>query len=398
MLIIIFNKIVLKVSLTYPPTIMCFTFLLILVLASFSNHIFGYGDLSIYTLSVIFIGCVFFSIGGVLSLVLKRRVYSQVMFDSRLVKFILLGLLAYFPILYIEFAAYNQDLSFAFKILRLRELGLEEQVYSILTNNMIILSGVMYLLFMYLYSHKIVNLRWLLFSMALFFSYNLLTGTRATIIFLVVGSVLLYVNQTKKINKKLIFSILLAAFFLGGAVAVFMGKDGADRDKGIIYNTPYVVENYFSYGIQGVYLFDNYILKKYPIKPNWDVLSGFKLIGSKLGFDFDMHSKHADFSYFGNGKSGNVYTMFFSVYPLYGVFGLIVFFSIYGFFSSSLYYSSSPINSILLAYINGALVIGVFNEQFFTNLLYTLKLILVLFFLQLISKFKYGNRCNSSLV
>lgn len=398
LLLFLFNYIFIENKMTYPPNVFVLTFGCIIFFAIILNSLYDYNDINLGTLSVILSGCFCFTIGGVLSRVRKKLKTHKVMLSVKAVKISVFLLLLYYPLIYSEFNSYNSDMTFAIKILRIREQGLDEQLYSIFSNNMIIFSGAVYLSVMYLYSHARVSVYWLALSLMIFVAYSLLTGTRATIIFLVVSSIFLYINQVEKINKKLLFAVFLTAFFAGGVIAVFMGKDGADRDKGIVYNVPYVLENYFSYGIQGIYLFDNYVLDKYNISPSWDVLVGSKQVLNKFGTDLDVKSKHADFSSFGNGRSGNVYTIYFAVYPLYGLLGVCLFFTFYGFVSSALYYSTSSISSILLGYINGALVIGIFNEQVFTNILYTVKLAFIVSIFALINKVKYEVRGSCRLV
>ncbi len=388
-------------KITYPPNLLTLTYIVILSVAYFVVTAFDYNHINMATLAIIYVGCFFFSIGATYyQFLIKEKVRkdNKVNIGIWPVKVALLMLILYYPVLYKEFSSYNPSSSFAIKILRIREMGLEEKVYSTLTNNMIILSGIIYLAMMYLYSHIKVSIYWLCISLSTFVAYSLLTGTRATIIFLVVSSILIYINQAKKIKKGLLISLFLSAFFVGGVIAVFMGKDGANREQGIMYNAPYVLENYFSYGIQGVFLLDNYVTDKYKITPSWDILSGTKTILNKLGMGLEMKSKHAEFSYFGNGKYGNVYTMFFSVYPYYGILGVVMFFTFFGFVSSFLYSNGSSVSAILLGYINGAIVISIFNEQVFTNLIYTIKIIIILSIFSFINKVKYEFRNNYSLV
>jgi len=383
------NVALLRKKLIHPSIVLNLSFLLVISIACISVYFFDFYTISTETYSIVLTGCTFFSIGGwctdyLFRNKIKYRLYSEV--KKNLVKSLIIMTLVLFPVVYREFEALIPGVSFGVKILRIRELGLEEQIYSTLSNNIIVLASISYLIAMYAYSKKIISINWLLLSLVLFVFYNVLTGTRAPIIFLGVASVFIYLRESERQSISVLISLVLGIFISGGLIAIYMGKDGADRDLSFVQNIPYIIENYFSYTVQGIILFDNYVVNKFNIDPSWDFLSGIKGILNKFGAGFSLYSKHADFSNFSESRSGNVYTMFFSIYPNYGLIGTVIFFSFYGSLASFLFNSRGVISSVLVSYVCGALVIGIFNEQFFTNLIFTIKLTLVLLFLSLLSR------------
>jgi len=385
-----------KKSFLYPACLFCFVFMLTLTLAYGAIFLFGFYPISYETMAVYGAGNISFIIGALLtSKVFPEKRNNSVVNNYKYLKVIfmivLVFLIFYSPVLYKEFIQATPPMSFSLRILRIRERGLTEQVYSTLSNNLIILSTFLIMLGAYLYSKSKLNIVFLILAYITFASYNFITGTRAAIILISLACVFVYVINTQKISKLFIFSGLIVTFLLGAFVAIFMGKDGMDRNQGIDKNLGKVVENYFSYTVQGVILFDNYLIQeKSGVAPNWDILSGTKEVVNKVSATqvFDVNTKFSDFSYFSKDKTGNVYTIYFSVYPLYGFTGVLIFFLFYGAFCAFIYERNKGVWTVFLCYLNATLCLNIFNEQIFTNMIFTLKLMAFIFCLRWVERIK----------
>lgn len=359
-----------------------------------SHYLFDFYQISLESYAIYGTGNIAFITGGLIAgLVVKRNKTGNISKDIsdstiNLIKLFILVLILYLPFAYNEFKYATPDMPLSLKILRIRERGLEEQVFSTITNNMIILSSCLIMFVTYLFARKKIHINYYILTYGLFCFYNFITGTRAAILLITLSCIFVYLLNTLKTSKLFLISIATTAVVLGAIVAIFMGKDGMDRDQGLIENINKVANNYFSYTVQGVILFDNYVVSKEPIEANWDILSGSADVINKIaGSDIiDTNSKFSDFSHFSDRNDGNVYTIYFSLYPIYGVFGVILFFILYGVGCEVLYNRGPGMVSILVGYINASLCLNIFNEQIFTNLIFTIKFILFLIFMRVIER------------
>jgi oligosaccharide repeat unit polymerase len=389
-----FLKYVLRKNYTHPPTLFCAVFTVVLTMAYISHYLFEFYQISIESYAIYGTGNLAFIIGSLLAgLIVKRDKTGNLTKDIstttvNLIKLLILVLVLYLPFAYNEFKYATPDMPLSLKILRIREKGLDEQVFNTITNNMIIMSSCVIMFVTYLFARKKIHIGYYIVAYGLFCFYNFITGTRAAILLITLSCIFVYLLNTFKTSKVFLISIATSAVILGAIVAIFMGKDGMDRDQGLVDNLNKVANNYFSYTVQGVILFDNYVVSKEPIRANWDILSGSaevvnKIIGSNI---IETDSKFSDFSHFSDQNDGNVYTIYFSLYPIYGVLGVIIFFIFYGAGCEILYNKGPGIVSILVGYINATLCLNIFNEQIFTNLIFTIKFIIFLIFMRFIER------------
>lgn len=391
-----FLKAVLKERYTHPPTLFCAVFTFVLTMAFLSHYLFGFYQISVETYAIYGIGNMAFIAGGLFSRVASNgSVHDRPVTEINkrainFMKFLMVILIIYVPIAYNEFKYATPDMPLSLKILRIRERGLEEQVFSTITNNMIVISSCLIMYATYLFSRKKVNILNYIVIYALFCFYNFITGTRAAILLITLSCIFVYLLNTTKSSKFFLLSIGTSAVVLGAIVAIFMGKDGMDREQSLASNLNKVGSNYFSYTVQGVILFDNYVMGKEKIEPNWDILSGTAEIVNKVAGEkiIDTNSKFSDFSHFSDQNDGNVYTIYFSLYPLYGLLGVILFFVLYGAICGGLYNIGPGIVSIFVGYINATLCLNIFNEQIFTNLIFTIKFVFFLVLVRVIERVK----------
>ncbi|MBC6523678.1 O-antigen polymerase [Escherichia marmotae] len=392
----VFLKFGLRKKITHPPTLFCAIFSFVLSMAYIAHMTLGFYEISYESYAIYGLGNLSFIAGGMITDALMRRNIKnniQVTLNNHasiLLKVLIFTLLLYFPIAYNEFKHATPDMPLALKILRIRERGLEEQVYSTITNNMIILSSCLVMYITFIFSIKKINIYYYALTFFLFCAYNFMTGTRAAIILISIACIFIYLLNTNKSSKFFLLSVGATAIILGALVAVFMGKDGMERDESLLANLNKVADNYFSYTVQGVILFDGYVVGREKITPNWDILSGSAEVINKITNSniFNINSKFSEFSHFAKNKDGNVYTIYFAIYPLYGLIGVILFFLLYGIVCTILYNHGPGIVSVLVGYINATLCLNIFNEQVFINIIFTIKFICFLLLMRCFERIK----------
>ncbi len=387
-------KVKLKVGFNNPALIFCFVFSIILTMAWCSSYLFDFYPISMETYSVYGCGNIAFIAGSLLVRWFYRyekKIHNNEQSDNPLsivCILILLCLIIYTPVAYTEFLQATPDMPFALKILRTREKGLEEQLFSTMTNNFIVLSSCLAMLASYLFAKNRISFTVFFAVYVVFCFYNFITGTRAAILLISLSCVFVYTISSIRVSKLFLLALLSSAIMLGSLIAIFMGKDGMDRNDKFVNNIEKVVHNYFSYSVQGVILFDNYVLSKSgEFEANWDILSGVKEVINKVSGEsvFNLNSKHSQFSFFSKENNGNVYTIYFSIFPLYGLSGVIFFLLLYGMVCEYVYIKSTGVFLVLLGFINATLCLNIFNEQVFTNIVFTIKFLTFLFLMKFIT-------------
>ncbi|MGL5529423.1 MAG: O-antigen polymerase [Plesiomonas shigelloides] len=393
----------LKVGFNNPALIFCFVFSVVLTMAWISSYLFDFHPISMEAYSVYGCGNIAFIAGSLLVRWIYRhetKIYNNEQSDNPLnivCILTLLCLIIYIPVAYTEFLQATPDMSFALKILRTREKGLDEQIFSTMTNNFIVLSSCLVMLASYLFAKKRISFAVFFVVYVVFCFYNFITGTRAAILLISLSCIFIYAMSSVRVSKLFLLVLLSSAIILGSLIAIFMGKDGMDRDGKLSDNIDKVVQNYFSYSVQGVILFDNYVSGKYGgVEANWDILSGVKEVVNKISGEpeFNIKSKYSQFSFFSKENSGNVYTIYFSIFPLYGLGGVVFFLMFYGMACEYVYIKSTGVFLVLLGFINATLCLNIFNEQVFTNIVFTLKFLTFLFLMKLIVYFNRRLKIN----
>lgn len=395
-------KVKLKVGFNNPALIFCFIFSVILTMAWISSYLFDFYPISMETYSVYGCGNIAFIAGSLLVRWIYRyekKIHNNEHNDNPLhimSILILLCLILYIPVAYTDFLQATPDMPFALKILRTREKGLEEQLFSTMTNNFIVLSSCLVMLASYLFAKNRMSFTVFLAIYVVFCFYNFITGTRAAILLISLSCVFVYTISSIRVSKLFLLALLSSAIMLGSLIAIFMGKDGMDRDDKFVNNIEKVAHNYFSYSVQGVILFDNYVLSKGGIEANWDILSGVKEVINKVSGEpvFNIKSKHSQFSYFSKENKGNVYTIYFSIFPRYGLLGVVFFLLLYGMACEYIYKKSTGVFLVLLGFINATLCLTIFNEQIFTNIVFTIKFLTFLCLMKFIVFFNDKIKIN----
>jgi oligosaccharide repeat unit polymerase len=200
-------------------------------------------------------------------------------------------------------------------------------------------------------------------------------------------------SKIKSWRVPLLAVAVLLATFIGGALLVRKGD--VDPDSTLGTNVVAVTENFFDYSLQGPILFSRYAAGMTNITPTWDAFSSIYYLLSKVGL-YDQSaipSVHQDFEAFGSGgRVGNVYSIYLSLFPQYGLVGVLLITFLYGAWAAYHHLrfqkTGGPLHGIFAAYMFGAVFLSVFSDHFGPSGYFLLKLTFFFFVVMAI----FGNK------
>jgi oligosaccharide repeat unit polymerase len=163
---------------------------------------------------------------------------------------------------------------------------------------------------------------------------NLVANGRGSLLQFVIASGYAVHMQAGRIRKTTALGLvgIFLLVFVGGILLV--GKEGVTETSGLADVGEAALQNFFGYLLQGSVLFGKYMAGVVDVAPRWDALSFFCIAGSKLGLCVPA-DLHLDFNaYRPDGAWGNVYSVYFSIYPNYGMMGVVAFMALYGAWTS----------------------------------------------------------------
>lgn len=195
----------------------------------------------------------------------------------------------------------------------------------------------------------------------------------------------------RKISTKQILTTFLFFLFVVLIGAFATRKVNLSPDVSFYKFASVFIEHIAYYAFQGPILFSEYFDGKIFVLANWDPLRSFEHILSFLGGD-PSPSTHLKFNKFGTDveMNGNVYSMYFSIYPNYGHLGVIFFLIIYSFITTVVY-NKAQSGSILYIFLAGhffsAMVLSLFSDYFLTSIWLLIKSVVFLFLFNLMVNF-----------
>ena len=252
-------------------------------------------------------------------------------------------------------------------------------------NNIIALVSIISNLILYGVTKKKVKLTTFLAAALPFLFFSMVVSGRSGLVSLILGwFVIISIFSNKiKLSTFILPILLLVLILFGGAFFVkkFDVENASLSDTLIIF-----VEHIFGYLYQGPILFSRYFDNELDIATNWDFLSSACHVASKFSLCTTL-PLHAEFANYGPNFLGNVYTMYFSIIPNYGLYSLFPVFLIYSSLLTILFYkfkSSSIFAVILYPIMFAAIVLSPFKDGIGYAFYFTLK---VIFFSSLIKFF-----------
>ena len=129
----------------------------------------------------------------------------------------------------------------------------------------------------------------------------------------------------------------------------------------------------------GVVAFDAVVQYPTSIAAVWSIWRVFQLTANKFGASFDVPSVHAQYTDISDDYNGNVYTIYFSYYPDYGLAGVCAIMLVLGAVVTVIYQKAiqgNPRSVLLYAFVFSGIVLSGFSEYFFLGANFWFKAVL----------------------
>jgi oligosaccharide repeat unit polymerase len=198
--------------------------------------------------------------------------------------------------------------------------------------------------------------------------YGMMSGASSGAVTLMAGLIGIDAIRHKRLRTVVIAGGLTVAIASFAVIAALLSKGIAEADASISENLVGIAELVGVYVLGGVVAFDAVVQYPASITPVWSIWRTFQLTANKFGADFDVPSVHAEYTDISNAYNGNVYTMYFSYYPDYGLIGVCVIMAILGALLAVIYQKANngnPRALVLYAFVFSGIVLSGFSEQFF---------------------------------
>lgn len=193
----------------------------------------------------------------------------------------------------------------------------------------------------------------------------LLASGRAGLLQLLIGLLFIWVIVRGKLSVK--FMIWVGGCFLlvliGGAIAT--AKVAIDTDESLGDFVYLFAQHFAGYAFQGPVLFSRYFDGDITLEPLWSPFSSICHMLSFVGLCVP-DPQHLAFNRYAPDLEGNVYSMYFSLYPRFGVVGVIAFLSMYSVISTYTYVKAKAGNvyyMMLASFFMSSIVLSLFSDQ-----------------------------------
>lgn len=262
--------------------------------------------------------------------------------------------------------------------LRVTSLSGEEKIGALVGNYLI--SGLFFVpvLLIGLLQKKIKLWMFVAFSVP-WVLLNLLVGGRSGLIILIFTSIYIYLTSGLNISIKFIISFIFIFIFVLISGNLLVGKIDADIEDDFRIIIAQSIKSFFDYFLQGPILFSQYFENQKRITPTWDAL----IFPCHILEKFDLckipplHQEFMNFSQ--NGDNGNVYSLFFSIYPNYGWLGLILITGIYGYWANYHYSKryKSIFDRLMSGFLFSASLLSIYSDTFGPSVYFFIKIFII---------------------
>ena len=206
----------------------------------------------------------------------------------------------------------------------------------------------------------------LLIALALL--YGMMGGMSGGAVSLSLGLVGIDAIRHRRLRMRILVMGLIVALLSFAVVAATLSKGNTTADASIGENLSAVVELIGVYLLGPVVAFDAVVQYPASIAPVWSMWRVFQLTANKFGASFDVPSIHAQYTDISNDYNNNVYTIYFSYYPDYGLVGVCVIMIILGALLTTIYLKAirgNPRAVVLYAFVFSGILLSGFSENFF---------------------------------
>ncbi len=215
------------------------------------------------------------------------------------------------------------------------------------------------------------------------------TGARAPIIrfLFIVMFFTLYFSKGKNGLKYLTYGILFFCIF--AVITVARGSKGTNVDEGFFHNLIAVFNAISFYAFTGIFSFSEYVNDPKVLIPSWDVLKVIYMLFSFVDSSIIVPPTHAAAMVIFDGDYSNTHTIFFAMYPIYGIAGVVFFMSLYGYICGKVYnmISAGRLRYIALySCILSSIPLTIFNDSFFQIAIFYIKIFIIFYFFDFVCK------------
>jgi oligosaccharide repeat unit polymerase len=209
--------------------------------------------------------------------------------------------------------------------------------------------------------------------------YGMIVGASGGAVSLAIGLIGIDAIKHGGLRTRTIVVGLTVALVSFAVVAAVLNKGNTESSASISENLSGTVELVGVYVLGGVVAFDAVVQYPASITPVWSIWRVFQLTANKFGASFDVPSIHAQYTDISDNYYGNVYTIYFSYYPDYGLAGVCVIMVMLGAVLTVVYHKAihgNPRAVLLYAFVFSGIVLSGFSEYFFLGANFWFKAIL----------------------
>lgn len=286
----------------------------------------------------------------------------------KMVFFFCLLHLAVLPSIYIDLTSLSPDLIQAAYIARRRSVE-GDDVLGWAASNYLQIGTMLMPLFVVCYLKKWCSAYALLIISTPWALLILLASGRSGLLQLLIGVLFIWVIVRGKLSASFIM-LVIGCFLLvliGGAIAT--AKVAIDSDESVGEFVYAFLEHFAGYAFQGPILFARYFDGDISLEPLWSPFSSICHMLSFVGL-CAPDPQHLAFNRYAPELEGNVYSMYFSLYPKFGFIGVITFLSLYSAISTYTYFKAKAGNvycMMLASFFMSSIVLSLFSDQISTS-------------------------------
>ncbi|PHO07905.1 hypothetical protein BFT35_03995 [Thermoanaerobacterium thermosaccharolyticum] len=228
--------------------------------------------------------------------------------------------------------------------------------------------------------------------------YQLLMGTRSGAVDMILALLGVEIIREGKLKFKSFIKLGIPLIFVITFIAYFVGKSGVDKTKPFLQNIGAFYKDIITYLFGGMAAFDKAVMYHGLISSNGGVKRFFLQTAKSFGFNVYVPSLHMQFTSIGPGLVTNVYTIYSYYYIDYGLLGTCFFVFLLGIISSFIYKkakSGNDLYCVLYGFFVSGIILSVYNENFYTNLNFLIKVIIIISILEFLKRLRLS-RYNTS--
>lgn len=355
-----------------PATAMLLTWGSALLVLSFLP-LLGFYHLAVEAVLLYVLGALWFAFVAVLTTWVLIRYTGPVSISSvgaidkinykkLIAMWFIISIVAY-PLAIINILGFGSDVTeISYNIRRATVAG--EDILNPILSNLFVLLGILGSVVLYGVVKNKVNLLKFLVLVVPYVLISLIVYGRSGLVSLILGWLVIFTVFSERVRIRYILIPTFLMFFVLFFGGVWVKKFDIEGHSlgGILL---VLMEHVFDYFYQGPILFSRYFTGEIDVATNWDFLNSACHLMAKIDLCLPL-SQHQDFAEYGVGRTGNVYSIYFSIVPGYGLLGLSFVFLLYASFLAVLFHGMKAKGLFSLAVypvMFAAVVLSVFTDS-----------------------------------